>query len=135
MFGAILRRRQQRRRLIFSFHDGAAAACADPLAVLRLLEQHGGENWTDLVRRVDQLRKPAPAEAGPEIAAGRRKQRDAAAADLAALARKVFELKPLGRDGSGLADTEAIGVLVDFLDFLGGLAEATRPLDDRRGTR
>lgn len=125
-----LRRREQtRRRLIFTFTVAGRRHAVDPIVVFRGLEAHGTENWQSLVQLVAHLSKPIDPSIvlSPADMANRTKRYFEAVKTLAEMVRKAFDLQPLAADGSGVTEEEATGVLADFLEYTGGLAEEARP--------
>lgn len=127
-----LSRRGQSRRLIFSYRAGGKRRAADPIIVQRVLEANGSSEWRTLFGVVNALAKPpSEAEASmlttPESWQERSKRRDAAIFELAKLSREAFGLPGLTTDGEGVTEAEAIDVLSQFIEYIGGLAEKARP--------
>lgn len=126
-----------RERLIFVYRlsrTNETRRC-DPLVVSRKLDEHGGENWAELVVEVQRLRRQPnekiqaiAAVSGTDVAAERAKKFDESLAKLVAIVRAVFDLKPFGNDGTGYTEAECVDVLTQYLAFSERLAEDARPL-------
>lgn len=105
-------------RQIYRFNDGKSNRAVDPLKYLRKL--HGVENLS-----LENDLKLAALE-GEMFAT----EADAATNRLIDSAREVFGLAEYSEDGdrpTGLTDLEAFGVLVNFVQFVGGLAKSAVP--------
>src|SRR5262245_40431229 len=114
------------RRVVFWYHNGLSTVCADPLVIVRNLEDVGGPNWTEVVEAAGQ--KTLKFDVQPKGAESlTRKRRDGALLAVADMARRAFGLIPLREDGKGLTEAEQVNVLTAYLSFVGGMAEAARP--------
>lgn len=126
------------RRSIFRYRAAGERRYADPIQIDQALTRHGGQEWMRLLALVDSLRRPVtPAIAAAKSLTGdveegaklHREQFNAALADLVGIVRKSFGLPGLDPEtGKGVTDAEAVGVLVDYLEFAEQLVEDVRPL-------
>lgn len=115
-----------RDRCIFRYWDGKRNRRGDPLAIMSLIE----DECPDLA----ELLQMASADAAPALMPGPvkdelEKGKKGAAKKLADVSRRAFGVKPL-TDSEGLTDWEVFSLLTAFLRFMGGLAEAARPLPE-----
>lgn len=127
--GRLFARRAARKRAIFHYHDGQRNRWADPLVVESALEgSAGGEDWQAQVLLVRHLNRPAPPGLTGKVADERLDARRRETGKLLYWIREAFGIIPLSNDGMGLTEAETIGVLTEYLLFIGGLADAARPL-------
>ncbi len=132
LFSRLRRRVETRRRLIFKFEANGKARAVDPIVVQRVLEENGGSHWRTLLGLVNTLCQP-PSDAELTILTtdeawqARSARRDEAIRSLANLSRTAFGLEPLTVDGQGVTESEAIGVLGEFIEFVGGLSRKAQP--------
>lgn len=109
-------------RQIYRFHDGTRERRVDPIVILRRLNAVPG------LALDDDLALAAVSDKGPEYAV----EAEKATARLVAAARAAFGLPtpadPESVDVEGLTESECLMLLTHFGNYLGGLAESSRPL-------
>ena len=116
-------------RVVFRYFDGREDVHADPLLILRKLEEHGGPNWKETVQTAGRTEAAFDIEP-PDVAKERQKRKDALLADVADMTRKAFGLSPMDKSGEGLTEAEQIGVLSQYLEYVGGLAKEAAPFSN-----
>lgn len=118
-FGTIAEWMRNRRRNIFRFHDGFGWRNCDPVAAGNRLEEVCPDYAGLLATLAEDPRKAPPGPLRQSIL----DQQRASARDLAAVARKVFDLLPLSEKGrGGVTDAEAVNVIASYLRFMERLA-------------
>lgn len=119
---------RDRDRAIFRYHDGRAWRWADPVVLLRGVEDKLGSDWLTVLKNVEGRDQTAPTLSSRHAAveaADRRKTRESAIS----AADSLFGLTPLDPEtGNGLTEQERMAVLAAFLYYIWGLAAAARPL-------
>ena len=118
MFGFLKRRSRQ----IFSYFDGSTTRRADPLEVGVKLDQ-ACPKWNDHLKTLAAPDCPMP---GP-VLDDQRSSKRAATAALTQAVREVCGIKPF-TDSEGLTQAETISLLASYLEYMGTLSEAVRPL-------
>jgi hypothetical protein len=126
MFGWF-RRRKRRRMEVFSFECEGVRVCRDPVVIRRKLVEHGGENWPHLVDAVYKMARDAKS-LPPDAQKMRQAGQEKAAAELAVLVSKAFDVPPLSPDGKGMTEADRLGVMTEFLFWCAAVVESTRPL-------
>lgn len=114
---------QSSRRKVFFYRAGTKSRRVDPLLVVQQLNRVE-PNWESLLGTIGSK---VPDVLGAEMRAKAEKDRNDAAARLVEVSRTVFDMPPLGHDGSGCTQEEVIGTITGFVLFMGRLAEAARP--------
>ena len=118
-FGRIAKYFRNRARDIFTYHDGERWRRADPLVIGMQLEEKCPD-YQDLLDLIAKDAKNAPVGAVRDDLMKKKKD---AAIRLDAVAREVFNLKPL-TDTDGVTGGEAVGILTRYFIFMARLAEA-----------
>ena len=116
-FGRIKNYFRNRSRQIFTYHDGEKQRRADPLVIGTKLEEVCPD-YQDLLDLIARDAKEAPVGTVRDDLFRKKKE---AALKLDAVARQVFNLKPL-TDTDGVTGGEAVGILTQYFLFMAGLA-------------
>jgi hypothetical protein len=125
MLGPLFRwlhaRALRRRREIFRYFDGQAIRFADPLAIVRALDEH--ETYLE-EKHFDECLRLAEKGASSGTKEERLRYHRAAAVCVDAV-RKAFGILPY--DQGGLQIGECLDLLASFIDYLDGVKKNTSP--------
>lgn len=121
LFRWIHARALRRRREIFRYFDGQAIRFADPLAIVRALDEH--ETYVE-EKHFDECLRLAEKGASSGTKEERLRYHRAAAVCTDAV-RKAFGILPY--DQGGLQIGECLDLLASFIDYLDGVKKNTSP--------
>ena len=132
VFGFGARPTEPSDQKLFRYRACGKTCHVDPIEIDREIVAAGGHAWADDLDTVARLHKPLTpfmelALSGDMIRQ-RQEQFDAALVRLVKVSRAVFGLPAVDRaTGEGVTEAQAIGVLVDFVEFSRTLAEDALP--------
>lgn len=126
---SIFARGRDKRNGVFTCSVGGKTITLDPAIVRRKLNEKCPD-WDELVDRIQQFATPLVGNlaADPKLASSRTATAEQAVTTLADAITFAFDAPPLQPDGSGYSEAERIQLLTQYLQYVQGVLERTRPL-------